>query len=444
MANLSNINNKFLVTTGGNVGINSTSPGEKLEVNGNIQSLDTIYIKNASNGVKWQFYRDGNETLNFRYNNGTDWNSNAISIKNNNNVGIGTTSPVRNVSVFGSSSAVMSFHNSTTGSTISDGMFIGNDANLAYVFNYEATPLIFATDATERMRIDSSGIVTITRSPFFPAESLDDVTTLKIENKSQSFGGTAAGIQLNAGDGDTIGAIFSRADGNDNSQEGLFITATTDNPIIFGTNTGTTNILTNERMRITSGGYLKASNGATYFSSTGSYHELNQTTGGEWSTIIHNNTAAPYGLYINYSSAAPNSGGAEFIYCADSSAVRFYVNSNGGIGNFSSNNVNISDERVKNNIENSGDYLNKICSIPVRLFNYKDEEEGTPKNLGVIAQEVEAVAPELVSNDGFGETPEDGIPLKSVYSTDMMYAMMKSIQELKAEIDDLKNKCNCK
>ena len=55
MANLSNINNKFLVTTGGNVGINSTSPGEKLEVNGNIQSLDTIFLKNATNGVKWQF-----------------------------------------------------------------------------------------------------------------------------------------------------------------------------------------------------------------------------------------------------------------------------------------------------------------------------------------------------------------------------------------------------
>jgi len=88
------------------VGINSTSPGEKLEVNGNIQSLDTIYIKNASNGVKWQFYRDGNETLNFRYNNGTDWNSNAISIKNNNNVGIGTDSPGSKLEIAAANSQV--------------------------------------------------------------------------------------------------------------------------------------------------------------------------------------------------------------------------------------------------------------------------------------------------------------------------------------------------
>ena len=93
MANLTNLNNKFLVQTGGNVGINSTSPGEKLEVNGNIQSLDTIMLKNSSSGVKWQLYRDGNETLNFRYNNSSSWSANAISIKNNNNVGIGTYEP---------------------------------------------------------------------------------------------------------------------------------------------------------------------------------------------------------------------------------------------------------------------------------------------------------------------------------------------------------------
>jgi len=32
MANLTNLNNKFLVTTGGNVGIGTTSPSTKLEV----------------------------------------------------------------------------------------------------------------------------------------------------------------------------------------------------------------------------------------------------------------------------------------------------------------------------------------------------------------------------------------------------------------------------
>ena len=88
--------------SGGNVGIGTTSPAEKLEVNGNIQSLDTVMLKNSSSGVKWQFYRDGNETLNFRYNNGSSWSANAISIKNNNNVGIGTYEPDGNLEVIAS------------------------------------------------------------------------------------------------------------------------------------------------------------------------------------------------------------------------------------------------------------------------------------------------------------------------------------------------------
>ena len=56
-------------------------------------------------------------------------------------------------------------------------------------------------------------------------------------------------------------------------------------------------------------------------------------------------------------------------------------------------------------------------------------------NLGVIAQEVEAIAPELVDADGFGETPEDGVPYKAIYQTDLQYALMKAIQELSAKLN---------
>jgi len=164
---------------------------------------------------------------------------------------------------------------------------------------------------------------------------------------------------------------------------------------------------------------LTADPGFKYITNANTPHfgeVVNTISGNGYSSFHHYNTNATY------------------------NGFRFYITNNGGIYNYSANNVNLSDERLKHNIENSGDYLNKICSIPVRLFNYKDEPEGTDRNLGVIAQEVEAVAPELVSNDGFGETPEDGIELKTVYSNDMMYALMKAIQELKAEIDVLKSK----
>ena len=93
--------------------------------------------------------------------------------------------------------------------------------------------------------------------------------------------------------------------------------------------------------------------------------------------------------------------------------------------------------RTKTDIVDANNYLDKICAIPVRTFKYIDQTDNE-LNLGVIAQEVEAIAPELVSNDGFGETPKDGVPLKAIYQTDLVYALMKSIQELKAELDATK------
>lgn len=109
-------------------------------------------------------------------------------------------------------------------------------------------------------------------------------------------------------------------------------------------------------------------------------------------------------------------------------SLRGYIAANGGLYNYSANNSNLSDERTKTDIQNAGSYLYKICAIPVRTFKYKNQTDEL-LNLGVIAQEVETVAPELVNVEGFGETPEDGVPLKAIYQTDLQYALMKCIQE---------------
>ena len=123
--------------------------------------------------------------------------------------------------------------------------------------------------------------------------------------------------------------------------------------------------------------------------------------------------------------------------------TRLKLQINGGLANFSANDVNLSDERMKENINLLADgALAKICAIPVKTFNYKDEPDGTDVNIGVIAQDVEAVAPELVDhewgrgNDGVMADPfGDGVPLKSVFSDDIQYTMMKAIQELKTALD---------
>ena len=45
MANLTNLNNKFLVQTGGNVGINTTSPEEKLHIAGSTLISNNEFYK---------------------------------------------------------------------------------------------------------------------------------------------------------------------------------------------------------------------------------------------------------------------------------------------------------------------------------------------------------------------------------------------------------------
>ena len=164
-----------------------------------------------------------------------------------------------------------------------------------------------------------------------------------------------------------------------------------------------------------------------------------QTTINDWTANFQCNTSTSsqnLGVLINYSGSAPNGTGQQFLLCQDT-GTRAEIRSNGGLANYSANNANLSDARTKTDIVDAGNYLAKICAIPVRTFKYKDQTDDL-LNLGVIAQEVETIAPELVDVSGFGETPEDGIPLKAIYQTDLQYALMKAIQELKAEFDAYK------
>jgi len=152
--------------------------------------------------------------------------------------------------------------------------------------------------------------------------------------------------------------------------------------------------------------------------------------------LIQDATSSPYGMFIAYGAIDPNNTSSEFLYFTGGGNLRMSVRSNGGIANVQANDVNVSDARLKKNTKLAGSYLDKICAIPVKTFLYKDQTDEF-LNLGVIAQDVEAVAPELIDSGGFGDTPEDGVPLKSIYQTDLQFALMKAIQELAAKVAQL-------
>ena len=94
---------------------------------------------------------------------------------------------------------------------------------------------------------------------------------------------------------------------------------------------------------------------------------------------------------------------------------------------------------MKSDIKPLGSYWNKIKSLEIVTFKYKDQTHNDD-NIGLIAQQVESVAPELVDVDGFGKTPEDGVPLKTIYTTDLYHAAIKALQEAMTRIEALEAK----
>jgi hypothetical protein len=153
----------------------------------------------------------------------------------------------------------------------------------------------------------------------------------------------------------------------------------------------------------------------------------------------HSGTS-PQGIQVTYTSASPNNSGTgnTFLYCVDSSAVRAYISGNGGLNNYSANNTNLSDATMKKDITPAKSYLSILNQIPVVTFLLNDQTD-TDLNLGVTAQSVQAVAPELVGTMDVGTKETPNVKL-AIYETDLKYAMLKAIQELSAQVTTLQNK----
>ena len=86
------------------------------------------------------------------------------------------------------------------------------------------------------------------------------------------------------------------------------------------------------------------------------------------------------------------------LWNATSDAFVVYFNGNATLaGDLTIN----SDERLKDNIQPLGSTLDKLHQIEGKTYSFKKDEEHTPK-IGVLAQEVQAVFPELVTEGGDG------------------------------------------
>ena len=123
-------------------------------------------------------------------------------------------------------------------------------------------------------------------------------------------------------------------------------------------------------------------------------------------------------------------------YLMYSGGYKFYVNINGGISNVSANNVNLSDEREKKNIELLESQWDSLKQWSLKKFHYNADADSDNKKLGVIAQEVEAHNPEVI--DEFNV--DDDTTRMAVKEQQMMWMAIKALQEAQTRIETLETR----
>ena len=346
-------------------------------------------------------------------------NSERMRIDSNGNIAIGGTS-ASNFSGY----VTLDLRDTTGGlidfSEASAGVFARIQAvvnNSLNINNRQAYPLTFGTNDTERMRIDSSGNVGIgTTAPNAP---------LTIQTESGT--GSKAGLRLNnpfGFDDLNTGAeiIFSqdRSSSEDIKMAAIIsgqgsAASSNEGHLKFFTRNGGTIA---ERVRITSGGVALFGKTSTSVNVAGGYID-----GGEAIMSI----ADASNTYL--------------IRSTNSSSYTFYVSGAGTVNAVTTSISSLSDKRLKENIKDIDTGLSEIIALKPRKFDWKEGEGSNEKNVtGFIAQEVETVLPDLIG-DFKHEELEDA---KAVRMGDMLPTLVKAIQELSAEVEELKTKLESK
>ncbi len=155
----------------------------------------------------------------------TNADASRLTIDSSGNIGVGTSSPDRTIHCHNSSNTTnvrAKFSNGTTGEGASDGFEIGingSDPAHAVLVNYENSPMAFFTNASERLRIDSSGNVGIGNDASFPVYTHvnsrnfilgtgSESTALQIHSANNLYGGIYFGDVADRTDaGSYIGSI---------------------------------------------------------------------------------------------------------------------------------------------------------------------------------------------------------------------------------------------
>jgi len=425
---------KMRITTGGNVGIGRTNPAVPLDVEGKIRSND------SSSGDYLEIFCDGsvsgdsyientNNNIQIKSAFATSFSTSgsvAMFIKNNQNVGIGTTSPNRQLTVSKADTATgFGNHTGPVIAITQTNTTVNNQASLIFqsvngavaeitskITNHSSYygDLLFGTRSaggyTAKMTILSTGNVGIGTTS--PGAKLD-----------------VAGI-IFAGDGNKATPGYSFASDPDT---GMFRDSA--NVLTFGVGADRRMSISNTVITtalplgvnttgVTSGIKLQVQGNVLFGSSgVGDFYLGNYATANHFR--FHTNNSNTY-FDMNCGD----------IYWRQGTSTRYQFFPSTANMTVQGTITQNSDARIKENVVEISDCISKVQAMRGVYYNRTDFNTEVTK-VGVIAQEVEAVLPELVL-----ESPETG--LKSVAYSELTSVLINAIKEQQEIIEDLKTR----
>ena len=398
---------RMRIDSSGNVGIGTSSPSAKLHVADNIKGDGNFSLGTLPSGASSSSYRQAQISLaNFSdsggNNSATFWHQNGYIGSGNNSYAVTSGTGTSHASRLGMSSGVLTYSNAYP---------VTADTQISF---------------SERFRIASNGNVGIGTTS--PVGKLDVAGSIYCDGLQVD--GNAV-IQQTTGD---VSLTLQANENGSNREPRLNLKGynTSSNPTIsFGDNDGyagyieyenadnSMRLWTNgsERMRITSGGQI--------WMRTTSTSLTNATQ------VVFHPGSSEYGIRIN----STGTSGTQYHQSFDRGQTQAgYITSNSAT-TIAFNNA--SDERLKENIQNSGSAIQDIKDIQVRQFDWIDAID-THRDFGFVAQELINVVPEAVTQ-GTDELDENGKPVRSwgVDYSHIVPRLVKVCQEQQTKIEEL-------
>jgi hypothetical protein len=343
----------------------------------------------------------------------------------------------------GSGAAIYdAFANLATGSTLTVGAGVAEDTKI--VFDGNAQDFYIGLDDSVDDLIIGKGSVVGTTPAITIDENLNVAVAGTVDGRDLATDGTKLdGIEAGATTDMTNAEIRSAVEAASDSN--VFTDA--DHTKLNGIAASATNVTNNNQL--TNGAGYVTSSGVTSVATSTGLSGGTITSSGTISLATDqrfNGTDVYVGdaeNFIHFDSNNPSFGGNEtMLFAVGSSSTEMAINTSGNlyIAGTLTQNYSFSDERLKTDINEitSAESLEKIVGLsPVNFKWTNATEEWVDKTqIGLIAQSVESIVPEVVREDyRLGSTEK----YKIVQYENLIPLLIGAIKELKAKVDALEN-----